>query len=222
MKQGLLIVLEGVDGAGTTTQSRRLQERLQMLGVAAEVTQEPSDGPMGMLLRLVLSGRLRSPTAGASGAPSWSTLALLFAADRLDHLETEVLPRLRGGSHVICDRYYHSSIAYQSCTGGRSAADRHWIGEINSRARRPDLTIVLDVSPKVALARRSQRANAEIYDRPALQKALCAFYRELERHIPSEPIVHVDGDLDLEIVAEAIWAQVEPLTRKRRLRGGSA
>jgi dTMP kinase len=212
MNHGILIVLEGVDGAGTTTQCHCLQERLREQGVAAEVTREPSNGPMGMLLRLVLSGRLTG--AGDAGAPSWSTLALMFAADRLDHLENEVVPLLGDGTQVICDRYYHSSIAYQSCTGGSSAADRDWIKQINSRARRPDLTIVLDVSERVARDRRSGRLKAELYEQPVLQKRLCDFYRELERYVEDEAIAHVDGDVALPMVTEAIWALVEPLVRK--------
>jgi dTMP kinase len=127
-----------------------------------------------------------------------------------------MLPHLLRGTHVICDRYYHSSIAYQSCTGGGSADDRQWITEINRRARRPDRTIVLDVSPKVAESRRRLRAQTEMYDRPALQRKLCAFYQELERYIPGESIVHVDGDADVDAVSEAIWAEVKPLTLGRR------
>lgn len=216
MKEGLLIVLEGVDGAGTTTQSRRLQETLQDKGIEAHVTQEPSSGPVGMLLRLVLSGRVVVPLAGAAGPPSWSTLALMFAADRLDHLEAEVLPLLKNGVTVISDRYYHSSIAYQSCTGGSSAQDLQWIKEINSRARPPDLTIVLDVSPEVALDRRRTRASTELYDQMQLQRALCAFYRELGRYIEREPIAYIDGNAAFEEVANAVFAQVEPLTRETR------
>jgi dTMP kinase len=219
MKEGLFIVLEGVDGAGTTTQSLRLQEKLQAKGVAAQVTQEPSKGPVGMLLRLVLSGRIVVPLAGAPGAPSWTTLALMFAADRMDHLEAEVLPLLKSGVTVISDRYYHSSIAYQSCTGGSSVQDLHWIKEINSYARRPDLSIVLDVSPEVALDRRRARGSAELYDQIQLQRDLCAFYRELGRYLERERIVSVDGNASFEEVANAVFAEVEPLTRDLRGRG---
>jgi dTMP kinase len=214
MKQGLFIVLEGVDGAGTTTQSHRLRETLQARGLTAQVTQEPSHGPVGLLLRLVLSRRIIVPQAGGSIPPSWSTLALMFAADRLDHLEAEVIPLLTAGVSVICDRYYHSSIAYQSCTGGSSARDIQWIKEINSRARRPDLTIVLDVSPEVARERRRQRGNTELFDHANLQGDLCSFYRDLERHFAQEFIVHVNADQSFDEVVRAISEEVERLTRK--------
>ena len=209
MREGHFIVLEGVDGAGTTTQSRRLSETLLASGREAHVTAEPSRGPTGMLLREVLAGRIVVPGSSGPRAPSWSTLALLFAADRLDHLESEVLPQISRGITVICDRYYHSSVAYQSCTGGGSARDIEWIKQINSYARRPDLTMVLDVSPQVAFERRSDRASREIFDQPKLQHDLCEFYRGLERHFPDERIVHVNAEAPFDEVAREILARAE-------------
>src|SRR4051812_35922446 len=104
--QGRLIALEGVDGAGTTTQAQRLAV---LLGARAHVTREPSGGPLGQLLRQLLSG------AHADLDPA--AVALLFAADRLDHLSREVEPALARGQHVITDRYLLSSLAYQTVDG---------------------------------------------------------------------------------------------------------
>jgi dTMP kinase len=140
--------------------------------------------------------------SGGTRPPSWNTMALLFAADRLDHVENELLPNLHEGVTVVCDRYYHSSVAYQSLTGGVGPGAIAWIRELNRYARRPDLTIVLDVPAEVAAERRARRrGNAEMYDDAALQQALCGFYLELERYFPDERIVHVSADAPLEQVA---------------------
>src|SRR3954452_22746878 len=125
--------------------------------VAAYRTCEPSAGPVGTMIRQILSHRTVVP---GQGSPGWATMALLFAADRLDHLEAEVLPRLREGTMVISDRYDLSSLAYQSATapagGGAGRIDDvvGWIRELNRSARRPDLTLVLDVTADVAATRR--------------------------------------------------------------------
>jgi dTMP kinase len=137
-------------------------------------------------------------------APAWSTMALLFAADRLDHCESEILPHLHGGVTVISDRYYHSSVAYQSITGGGVEAIG-WIRDINRYAHRPELTSVLDVPAEVAKERRQRRrAQAELFDSDVIQERLCGFYRTLEQHFPDERIVHVDAVGEVAEVAERI------------------
>lgn len=203
MSDAPFIVIEGIDGAGTTTQTALLASALRARGRAVRTTREPSDGPIGVLIRQVLSGRLVVP--GEAPAPlGWETMAALFAADRLDHVAAEVAPALREGQAVISDRYDASSVAYQ----GISADDPEvfeWILALNARARRPDLTVVLDVSPEVAQARRAARADrAEIFDDPELQRRLARFYAEIERYFPRDRVVHVDGDG----APEAVHAQV--------------
>jgi dTMP kinase len=142
-------------------------------------------------------------------------MALLFAADRLDHLDSEVLPNLRDGVTVICDRYYHSSIAYQSATGGGPDAIS-WLRELNRQARRPDLTLVLDVPAKVAAERRRKRRGmTEIFDDDALQGALCEIYLTLERHFPGERVAHVSGTGSVEEIAARVMAEVEALRGSR-------
>jgi dTMP kinase len=212
MDAGNFIVLEGVDGAGTTTQARLLGERLRALHLPVHVSAEPSAGPIGSLLRQALSGRL---VMGGGGAPAWTTMALLFAADRLDHLESELMPNLRDGVNVICDRYDHSSIAYQSATSGSPDAIA-WLHELNRHARRPDLTLVLDVPPALAAQRRSQRRGAaELYDDAELQSRLCTLYAELERYFPGERIVHIDGQGSVEEVNARLLAEVRALREGR-------
>jgi dTMP kinase len=215
MRQGHFIVLEGVDGAGTTTHSRRLCDTLGKK-IAVQETREPTGGPVGALLRQALTGRLVTPGTLGVRPPAWNTMALMFAADRLDHLECEILPLLHERISVVCDRYYHSSIAYQSLTsgaGGDAAGTVKWIREINRHARAPDLTIVLDIPAAVAAERRRRRPGVEIFDDDPLQAQLCDFYTQLERYFPGERIVHVDSNRAVEAVAADILGHVETLQR---------
>ncbi len=194
------IVIEGIDGAGTTTQTERLVRALTARGQAAHATHEPSKGPIGLHLREILAKRVQ--LLGDSGAQ----LALLFAADRLDHLGREVRPALQAGTWVISDRYDHSSVAYQSVSAG---ADIAWLRSLNAHADRPHLVLVLDVSPEVARARRLARdAHRELFDDDALQRELGAFYRDIERHFPDDRIVHIDADRDVEAVFEDVLREV--------------
>ncbi len=214
MIDGHFVVIEGIDGAGTTTQTRRLAEALRVKGLAVHTTREPSDGPLGTMIRQVLTGRLVVPT-GAGGQPlGWGTLALLFAADRLDHLQAEITPNVRDGVTVISDRYDHSSVAYQGVSS-EDPSVAAWIRVINGRARRPDLTVVLDVSPSVAHARRRGRSGRqELYEEDALQAKLAEFYRSIEGYFPDDAIVHVDGDGDEGAVHQGVLAAVESLRAK--------
>lgn len=192
MARGRFIVIEGIDGAGTTTHTTKLAERLRSDGERVHATREPSDGPFGTAIRQILSGRLVLPNGGA---PGWSTMALLFAADRMDHVEAEILPALADGQIVLSDRYDASSIAYQSITSGRSAQDAiNWIRVLNQHAPRPDLTIVIEVSADAARARRESRGEAaQIYEQSEVQRALGEFYRDLPAHMPGDRIVTIDG-----------------------------
>lgn len=201
-KSGPFIVIEGIDGAGTTTQTERLVAALRAEQLPAFATREPTDGPIGMLLRQVLRGRVVAP---GGGALSWQELGLLFAADRLDHAAAELTPRRAAGHWLVSDRYDYSSVAYQSA----SAADTGvigWLRELNRYAPRPDLTLVIDVSPEVARARRTARAGArEIFDDDPFQAHLAAFYRDIDRHFPGDRIVHIDGDGSPDQVFAALW-----------------
>jgi dTMP kinase len=208
MDQGFFIVLEGVDGSGTTSQSHYLANSLKQRGNTVHVTAEPSDGPIGMLLRQILRGRVVVPDKDGSRFPSWNTMALMFAADRLDHLEAEIEPVLREGATVICDRYYHSSLAYQSATAQAPDSAIEWIRQINQQARRPDLTIILDVPFDVARQRRRSRVDREIYEDDSLQKKLCVIYREIEKNLNDERIVHIDATTSFERVAQDVFDRV--------------
>jgi dTMP kinase len=196
--RGLLIVLEGIDGAGTTTQARRLADALSARGCPVHATREPSDGPVGKLLREILTG--------AHGAMDQTTLSLLFAADRADHLQREVEPALARGQVVVSDRWYHSSLAYQG-----TGEERLWIAELNRRARHPDLTIFLEVSPEEAARRRlgDNNRTEEIFDHLSTQRRVAEGYRSvIEMLRETERIEVLDGERSLAEVSAAIVALV--------------
>jgi len=202
-----LIVIEGIDGAGTTTQSRRLVEALKARGRPARHTFEPSSGPVGTLIRSVLERRLLDPN-GAPRRLRAEALGLLFAADRLDHLDSEILPALAAGTLVVSDRYDLSSLVYQSVTGAGNDS-LPWLTALNRHARRPELTIVLDVPFEEAKARRSQRGGAEeLFDADELQKKLAAAYARAEELVPHDVVVHVSGVGAPEAVTERLLEAV--------------
>lgn len=191
-----LIVLEGIDGAGTTTQTARLCESLRAAGRSVHATREPSVGPIGLLLREMLAGK-HAPT-------SPTTMSLLFAADRADHLAREVEPHLAKGSVVVSDRWYHSSLAYQG-----TGEERAWIWQLNARARRPDLTILLEIDAEVGEQRRGAAGRpTELYDHLETQRRVAAGYREVVAELSaSERIVVLDGHRDLDTIASEVLSR---------------
>ncbi|HEY0484179.1 MAG TPA: dTMP kinase, partial [Kofleriaceae bacterium] len=176
----------------------RLLEHLRIRGQLAHLTREPSDGPIGRLIREMLTGH--HPLL--DGRISQSTFGLLFAADRLDHLQREVEPRLAAGATVVSDRWYHSSLAYQG-----TGADRDWIAALNARARRPDLTIFLEVRPEVAAQRRVAAGRVqELFEDLAMQQEVDAGYRATIAELTAlgERIEVLDGELEPDAVFQRI------------------
>ena len=157
-KKSFFLVLDGIDGSGTTTHSMMLVSYLEMLGLKVYLTQEPSKNEIGLLLRQYLKNNEIPP----------STDALLFAADRDLHYKKEIKPKLDQGFIVVSDRYIESSIIYQSVQSDEISID--WIKQINKFARSPDLTIILDIDPKISLARKSQEILEKFEDTKFLDK----------------------------------------------------
>ena len=179
------IVLEGIDGSGTTTQATLLAENLRLRGHRVRTTFEPSSGRVGTQIRELLAVR--------SDPVSATSLALLFAADRIDHNQRVILPAIRAGEIVISDRYLMSSLAYQGLT-----QPVEWLQQINAKARLPDLTLLLQISPLVGLRRVAQRragsgGNEEIFDVPETQRQLAKSYESLATRDDLGPIHIVDG-----------------------------
>jgi dTMP kinase len=195
---GRFIVLEGIDGSGTTTQAQLLVRALSGSGIPARFTHEPSTGRIGRLLRQMLAGE-------ESVAPTWDGMALLFAADRLDHVASEIAPALSAGITVICDRYDLSSLAYQSATAPTAEAVVPWLRSINQRALRPDLTLILDVDPERAELRRRERGEpAELFEQRDLQRRLAGLYATAELLLPEDRLVHVHADGGIEEVQKEL------------------
>jgi dTMP kinase len=193
MEPGRFIALEGIDGAGTTTQLERLAARL---ADRLHPTREPSTGPIGREIRRHLAG----PVDGHRLDPA--ALALLFAADRLDHLRREIEPALHRGVHVMSDRYVLSSLAYQTLE-----VERDRVARWNELARPPDLTLFIEVPIDVAETRRARRGGAaEIFEERALQARIRDAYRaELDRlRAAGEPVVVVDGTPAPDVVFAAV------------------
>jgi len=157
-KKSFFLVLDGIDGSGTTTHSKMLVSYLEMLGLKVHLTQEPSKNEIGLLLRQFLKNNEIPP----------STDALLFAADRDLHYKKEIKPKLDHGFIVVSDRYIESSIIYQSVQSDEISIE--WIKQINKFARSPDLTIILDIDPKISLARKSQEILEKFEDTKFLDK----------------------------------------------------
>ena len=190
--RGMFIALEGIDGSGTSTQTRLLARRLRDEGYRVLETCEPSRGPIGRMIRERLSTR-SEPVEPA-------TLALLFAADRLEHVAREIEPALAEGVIVISDRYVLSSLVYQSLE-----CDAPWVAEINRHARWPDLCILVSLAFEAAVSRVSAReGEEERFDAPDLQRRLADGYqRAFEAQAPG-PIAEVDGSCRVEEVTAAL------------------
>lgn len=208
-QKGLFLVVEGIDGAGTTTQIDRYAGYLRGKGRVVHVTREPSTGPIGAFIRAVLGGKQE-----LAGPPASDLMALLFAADRLDHVRGEIEPALREGAVVISDRYDLSSLAYQSVAADGSLPAHEivsWIRSLNRFARRPDVTLVVDVQPEIAAERRRARgAPEELYETLELQARLAKAYLHAEVLVPGDRVVHARGDGDIETVAAAVQAALAP------------
>ncbi|MDK2868943.1 MAG: dTMP kinase [Pyrococcus sp.] len=157
MKRGLFIVLEGIDGSGKTTQARLLAKWFEENGSKVVLTKEPTDTDFGKIIRkLVLEGSVID-----GGRISLEAEALLFAADRAEHVKKIIEPALKEGCVVISDRYFYSSLAYQWARG----LDLEWLIEINKFAPRPDVVFLLDIPPREGIKRIKRRNSQTEFDR---------------------------------------------------------
>jgi dTMP kinase len=189
--EGEFIVVEGPDGAGTTTQSKRLAEELD-----AYWTREPAGNKIGEKVDELISSDQYSP----------ETVALAFAADRMVHLEEEIIPKLEAGETVVCDRYYHSSLVYQPAAG----ADYDWIESLNKNVVRPDQTFILDVDAQTGMSRVEERGkDGNIFEDLSFQEKVIRRYRQLDQRLEEE--IHlIDGSKSKEEVFDRILKLVDP------------
>ena len=199
---GKLIVFEGIDGCGKSTQIARLAEAIRARGNDVLLTAEPTEHDTGKMLREALSGRVkRTP----------EEMAALFTLDRIVHNKAEdgIENALENGRYVLSDRYYYSSLAYQG-----SLCDYEWVKQMNvgcPAIRRPDLCIFLDIPPRVALERIGRRGEAkEIYEKEeTLTVFRDTFLRVFETLGDNVAIVDASGTPDE--VAELVLAAAEKI-----------
>ncbi len=186
--RSLFIALEGGDGAGTTTHSSLLAGFLEGKNYKVHLTQEPSNSDIGGILRKFLKNKDIPPC----------TDALLFAADRSLHYSNEIKKKLDEGFIVISDRYIESSIVYQSVQSDEISIE--WVKDINKFAGEPDLTIILDINPKISLARKTQEDLEKFEDTTFLDKVRELYLKRAEQN----GFYVVNSDDIIEIVQEKI------------------
>ena len=183
MPRGKFIVFEGIDGSGKSTQIKLLANYLREKKLAVYTTFEPTDGPIGLLLHQCMTGRIPADER---------TIAALFVADRLDHLNNPVngiLAKLEAGITVISDRYYLSSYAYN---GAHVSLD--WVMQANSlcaQLLRPDINIYIDIDPQVSLGRVSRRGTVERYEKLDNMERVRKKYFELFQLLGEEKVAVV-------------------------------
>lgn len=201
--KGKFIVFEGIDGSGTTTQSKLLADNLKVAKHKVWWTKEPSDGMIGRILRKTLKGELPTEFSNKS-------MSLLFAADRLDHIKCEILPKLQRGYVVICDRYVLSSLAYQSLDNKLD-----WVYELNKDVIVPDLTFFLDVPVSEAETRRESRNKTERYDSFGIQSDVVARYHAVIDKYRNRlgTVYMIDGTMSIESVADNIMCVINKVFR---------
>ena len=200
--RGRFFALEGIDGSGKSTQLELLARRLEQAGFPCLTTCEPTAGPIGSLLRQVLTGQI-----------PWDSrvVAPLFTADRLDHLlngENGLCRAVERGLTVLSDRYYFSSYAYQSVD-----LPLEWVIEVNrpcAQLLRPTATVFIDVSPELALARIAQnRERTELFEtEDRLTRTREQYLKAFELEKGREQVILIPGDRDVETIASDIWSTI--------------
>jgi len=197
MRKGMLICIEGIDASGKTTQAKLLVKNLNEMGYEAVYTSEPTKGFFGQILRQkILYGNERVPAV---------VEALLFALDRLEHVEKEIKPALEKEKIVVSDRYLYSSIAYQGAAG----LDPAWIEEINRWAIKPDLAIYLDVPAEVVIKRLKRKRS--VMETLENQRRVRNVYLRL---VKEGILLLVDGNRPIEEIEREILEIVMKRLRK--------
>jgi len=190
-RKGVFICVEGLDGCGKTTQTKLLVRRLRRKGLDAVYTAEPSLGEIGKFIkRYCLHGKKRVSSI---------IEALLFAADRFEHVDSEVLPALKEKKIVVSDRYVYSSLAYQGAEG----LYLNWIKKINEHAIRPDLAVFIDVEPTVVVKRLKQKKS--VMETLETQRKVRDVYMKF---VEKDELVQINGNKPRQDVADTILQTV--------------
>ncbi len=197
-KKGVFICIEGLDGSGKTTQAKILARKLGET-TRAVYTAEPSNGKIGMFIReSCLYDKKRLPS---------SVEALLFAADRVEHIQNEVTPALEEGKIVICDRYVYSSLAYQ----GSAGLSLDWIKSVNEYALKPDVAFFIDARPEIAMQRLNR--GRSVMETLENQRKVRQVYL---RFVENGELCRLDGEKPLSAVAEDLYLKVANFLKQKR------
>lgn len=197
-KRGLFIVFEGIDGSGKDTHIKLLSEELRQQGHSVLETAEPSGNEVGALLR-------RYQRKSGKRLPA-ETEALLYTADRYEHIRNIVEPALKKGQIVLSNRYFYSTLAYQGAMG----IDLDWIREMNRFAPKPDAAILLDILPEFSL-RRLRRQKTVFEQLENLRKVRDIYVRLVK----GGELVRVDADRPKRVVQADLLALVQELLKSR-------
>lgn len=203
--KGLFITFEGPEGSGKTTVSQLVLETLKKEGYEVLYTREPGGIDIAEQIRQVIL----DPKNTAMDA---KTEALLYAASRRQHLIEKVLPALKKGQIVICDRFVDSSLVYQGVARGLGIEAVYQMNLFAIEDIMPDATIFFDVAPEIGLARIAQNASREVnrLDLETLdfhRKVYAGYQMVLERY--PERITRVDASLSLEEVYQAVLGEIK-------------
>ena len=196
------IVIEGLDGSGKTTQINRLVEYLSESKYHCLTTKEPTDGSIGTLAMETVRGIT---------SLSQDTLALLFAADRSDHILRKIRPALEAGINVICDRFVYSNLAYQ----GETIPQKIIFAYNSQFLLPPDLTIFIDTSPEECTRRIiSTRKSFELFDGVKRANGIrTEFLKAFETYGKQMPVKIIDGNLDEDEVFKQLICSIEELLK---------
>ena len=202
MSRPIFIVIEGIDGSGKSTQIQMLNDKFKAEGKASVVTHEPTDGPVGKMIRSVLNREIEMDPAA---------LAALYLADRLDHITNKqygMLAQLNEGYHVISSRYYYSSYAFQG-----EFVSLNWLIAANSLCKsflKADITFYLNIDPEISLQRlKDSREKLDIFENKEKQiKTHEEFLNAFEITNEGENIIILDGSLSEKEIHEEIWRNV--------------
>ena len=190
----MFIAFEGLDGSGSSTQSRLLAERLEKNGKPALLTKEPTtDSHIGKLIREILQHKWSVSPEG---------LQLLFSADRAEHLKNEIEPALEGGQVVITDRYLFSTLAY-----GGINTDMEWLKNLSKNFRLPDITFLFKLDPEICIERIAGRGSSfELFEKTDKLAKIWENYEKIAKDFPNIKII--DATKTIERISEEIWGMV--------------
>jgi dTMP kinase len=206
VRTGRFITFEGGEGAGKSTQVRKLVDALSARGLETVATREPGGSPNAEELRKALLAGLVAPLGPAAEA-------MIFSAARIDHLDNLIKPALARGAFVVCDRFADSTRAYQGALGSLSDEFIDGLERVTVGDNMPDLTFMLDVPAEEGLARAGKRRGDDAADRFEAEnidfhRSLRAAFRAIAERNPQRCVI-IDATRSPDDVAADIWREVE-------------